>query len=69
MPKPSINVRVLITLLENIDANLGEIWGLLQNYEILDALEKERRHLNNIIDTLKKYEEMRPKIAIPPFKG
>ena len=56
MPKPSLNVRVLITRLEDIDANLGEIWGLLQNYEILDALEKERRHLNNIIDTLKKYE-------------
>lgn len=63
MPKPSINVRVLITLLENIDANLGEIWGLLQNYEILEALEKERRRLNNIIDTLRNYEEIRTEAA------
>jgi len=69
MPKPSINVRVLITRLEDIDANLGEIWGLLQNYEILDALENERRHLNRIIDTLKKYEEMNPKVSIASFKG
>jgi len=43
--------------LEDIDANLGEIWGLLQNYEILEALEQERRKLNRIIDTLKNYLE------------
>ena len=58
MPKPSINVRTLIMHLEDIDANLGEIWGLLQNYDILDALEQERRKLNRIIDTLKNYLEM-----------
>ena len=58
MPKPSINVRTLIVHLEDIDANLGEIWGLLQNYDILDALEQERRKLNRIIDTLKNYLEM-----------
>lgn len=58
MPKPSINVRTLIMHLEDIDANLGEIWGLLQNYEILEALEQERRKLNRIIDTLKNYLEM-----------
>jgi len=57
MPKPSINVRTLIMHLEDIDANLGEIWGLLQNYEILEALEQERRKLNRIIDTLKNYLE------------
>ncbi len=48
MPKPSINVRTLIVHLEDIDANLGEIWGLLQNYDILDALERERKHLHRI---------------------
>lgn len=69
MPKPSINVHLLVTLLEDIDTNLGEIWGLLQNYEILEALEKERRRLNNIIDTLKRYEEMCAKIAMPPLNG
>jgi hypothetical protein len=69
MPKPSINVRTLIMHLEDIDANLGEIWGLLQNYDILDALERERRHLNRIIDTLKKYEELNPKISTPLFRG
>jgi hypothetical protein len=58
MPKPSINVRTLIMHLEDIDANLGEIWGLLQNYELLEALEQERRKLNRIIDTLKNYLEM-----------
>ena len=67
MPKTSINVRTLIMHLEDIDANLGEIWGLLQNYDILDALERERRHLYRIIDTLKKYEELNPKISTPPF--
>ena len=41
--------------LEDIDANLGEIWGLLQNYELLEALEQERKKLNRIIDTLKNY--------------
>ena len=55
MPKPSINVRTLIMHLEDIDANLGEIWGLLQNYELLEALEQERKKLNRIIDTLKNY--------------
>ena len=58
MPKTSINVRTLIMHLEDIDANLGEIWGLLQNYEILEALEQERRKINRIIDTLKNYLEM-----------
>ena len=58
MPKPSINVRTLIMHLEDIDANLGEIWGLLQNYELLEALEQERKKLNRIIDTLKNYLEL-----------
>ncbi len=68
MPKPSINVRTLIVHLEDIDANLGEIWGLLQNYDILDALERERKHLHRIIDTLKNFEELNPKISTQSFK-
>jgi hypothetical protein len=55
---PSLNVALLIERLEELDANLGIVWGLIQNYEILEALEQERRKLNKIIDTLKNYLEM-----------
>jgi len=55
---PGLNIASLIDHLEKIDANLGEIWGLLQNYELLEALEQERKRLNRIIDTLKNYLEM-----------
>jgi phage regulator Rha-like protein len=53
---PRININVLISHLEEIDNNLSVIWGMIQNYEILEAVEKQRRHLRNIIDTLTNYE-------------
>ena len=54
---PRVNVKVLISHLEDIDNNLSVIWGMIQNYEILEAIEKQRVHLRNIIDTLSRFEE------------
>ena len=55
---PRLNLSLLIEHLEELDANLGMIWGLVQNYEILEAIEQQRRKLNQIIDTLKNYLEL-----------
>lgn len=55
---PSLNIALLIEHLEELDTNLGMIWGLVQNYEILEAIEQQRRKLNQIIDTLKNYLEL-----------
>jgi len=55
---PSLNIALLIEHLEEIDTNLGIVWGLVQNYEILEALEQERKKLNRIIDTLRNYLEL-----------
>lgn len=52
---PRLNISLLIEHLEELDENLGMIWGLVQNYEILEAIEQQRRKLNQIIDTLKNY--------------
>ena len=50
---PNLSIKSLINHLETIDMNLGIIWGECQNYEILEGLERERKHLCQIIDTLK----------------
>jgi len=55
---PRLNISLLIEHLEEIDINLGMIWGLVQNYEILEAIEQQRRKLNQIIDTLRNYLEL-----------
>jgi len=52
---PSVNIAKLIEHLEGIDEHLGMIWGLVQNYEILDALEEQRRKLHRIIETLRNF--------------
>jgi len=55
---PRLNISLLIEHLEELDENLGMIWGLVQNYEILEAIEQQRRKINQIIDTLKNYLEL-----------
>jgi len=60
---PSLNVNVLITHLEEIDNNLSIIWGELQNYELIEALEKQRVRLRNIIDTLSRFEAGSSRVA------
>jgi hypothetical protein len=55
---PRLNISLLIEHLEELDENLGMIWGLVQNYEILEAIEQQRRKLNQIIDTLRNYLEL-----------
>ena len=55
---PRLNIALLIEHLEEIDTNLGIVWGLVQNYEILEALEQERKKLNRIIDTLRNYLDL-----------
>jgi len=52
---PSVNIDKLIEHLEELDANLGMIWGLVQNYDILEALEQQRRKLRRIIETLRNF--------------
>jgi hypothetical protein len=55
---PRLNIALLIEHLEEIDTNLGIVWGLVQNYDILEAIEQERRKLNRILDTLRNYLEL-----------
>jgi hypothetical protein len=52
---PTLNIAKLIEHLEELDANLGNVWGLIHNYEILEELEQQRRKLNRIIETLRNY--------------
>jgi hypothetical protein len=52
---PSVNIDKLIEHLEELDTNLGMIWGLVQNYDILEALEQQRRKLRRIIETLRNF--------------
>jgi hypothetical protein len=47
-----LNIEFLITILEDIDENLSLIWSECQNYDLLEAIEGERRKLRNIINTL-----------------
>jgi len=54
---PSLNIQALITLLEEIDMNLGLIWSDCQNYDLLPPLEEQRRKLMNIIQTLENLEK------------
>jgi len=52
---PRLNIQALITHLEEIDMNLGILWGECQNYDLLDGIERERRHIRKIIETLQNY--------------
>ena len=47
-----LNIQALIIRLEEIDMNLGILWGECQNYDLLDGLEAQRVHLRKIIQTL-----------------
>jgi hypothetical protein len=47
-----LNIEFLITILEDIDEKLSLIWSECQNYDLLDAIEGERRKLRNVINTL-----------------
>lgn len=50
-----LNIKLLITILEDIDENLSLIWSECQNYDILQDIEDQRRKLRNIINTLTNY--------------
>ena len=50
---PRLNIQALITHLEEIDMNLGIIWEDCKNYDLLDALERERIHIQKILKTLR----------------
>jgi hypothetical protein len=47
-----LNIQSLINHLEEIDMNLSIIWSECQNYDILEAIEHERTHLQKILRTL-----------------
>ena len=55
---PSVNIDKLIEHLEELDTNLGMIWGIVQNYDILEALEQQRRKLRRIIETLRNFIDL-----------
>lgn len=55
---PRLNISLLIEHLEELDENLGMIWGLVQNYEILEAIEQQRRKLHKIIETLRNFLDL-----------
>jgi hypothetical protein len=52
MSKAKLNIEFLISILEDIDENLSLIWSECQNYDLLEAIEAERRKLRNVINTL-----------------
>jgi len=47
-----LNIKLLITILEDIDDNLSLIWSECQNYDILQDIEDQRKKIRNIINTL-----------------
>jgi hypothetical protein len=52
MSKAKLNIEFLISILEDIDENLSLIWSECQNYDLLEAIEAERKKLRNVINTL-----------------
>lgn len=56
---PRLNLQELINHLEEIDMNLGLIWGECKNWDLLDSIERERRHLRKIIETIQNLLEGR----------
>lgn len=58
---PRLNLQELINHLEEVDMNLGLIWGECKNYDLLEAIEKERKHIRKIIETVWNLMEMEKK--------